>query len=66
MNRIEERLSRAIEDAPSVSVEELKRADVQKGTKTCLDALCGGSSRHMPVHTSGFQSAVSEKSKFNC
>ena len=30
MNRIEERLSRAIEDAPSVSVEELKRADVQK------------------------------------
>lgn len=30
MNKIEERLSRAIENAPSVSVEELKRADVQK------------------------------------
>lgn len=30
MNKIEEKLWRAIEDAPSVSVEELKRADVPK------------------------------------
>lgn len=30
MNKIEEKLSRAIEDAPSVSVEDLKRVDVPK------------------------------------
>ena len=30
MNKIEERLSRAIESAPSLSVEGLKKAEIQK------------------------------------
>ena len=61
MNKIEERLSRAIESAPSLSVEGLKKAEIQKMEEHDYITRQQACRRHVHVFFAHAESADTSK-----